>query len=232
MAETIETPSSGAPTVPQTTPTQQTPPAAQPTEQAVPATEATKAEPSAPAPEADSGLGTETQKAEPEQAESKTPDTLGVPEKGYSTEGIKLPQGYELDKSVTDTLADTCKDLGLSQKVFGTVIERCSQSLAQAQQQKIAQMGEQMLQQAKADPDIGQGNWTQTLADGNRAFKRMPAGAQRIMSALGLTKNPDFIRGFRDLGRALSDDTIEVGGSGRTGGGMDLKKFYDHSNMN
>lgn len=171
--------------------------------------------------------------AAPEAAkeDNQGDEVLGSPEAGYTNDGLNLPDGFSLDEGAAQGLADVCKDLNLSQKAYSTIVERMSPILEQRQAEQRDALGAKFLAAAKADPDIGQGHWKETLSDANRAFGMLDKETQQLFTTLHLNKHPGIIRAFRNIGRALGPDVVV---KGRPAAAPDdpAKNFFYNSNMN
>ena len=183
------------------------------------------------AADSDSGMGIPNGDGADEHKDDVGVDVLGSPEGGYSTENLNLPEGFKLDEGAAHGLSEVCKELNLSQKTFSTIVERMSPLLEQRQAEQRDALGAQFLAAAKADPDIGQGNWKQTLADANRAFGMLDKETQKVFTFLHLNKHPGVIRAFRDIGRALGNDVV-VKGKSSAAPTDPARAFFYHSNMN
>lgn len=163
--------------------------------------------------------------------DDQSPDVLGSPEAGYTNDGLNLPEGFTLDEGAAQGLAEVCKDLNLSQKAYSTIVERMSPVLEQRQAEQRDALGAKFLAAAKADPDIGQGRWKETLSDANRAFGMLDKETQQLFTALHLNKHPGIIRAFRNIGRALGPDVV-VKGRPAAAPADPAKNFFYNSNMN
>lgn len=169
-----------------------------------------------------------TEDKQPEQAN----EWLGAPEKGYSDQGFELPEGYEVDETTAEGLAGVCKDLGLSQKAFATIINRMTPVLEEAQNNQIQALKQANLKAFVADKELGGVRAKQTIAQAKLAYEKYcPAECREVLNRLGLDAHPGMIRMFYQLSQMLSDD-ISPRSSGASGNGYDLAKFFNNSKMN
>lgn len=169
-----------------------------------------------------------TEDKQPEQAN----EWLGAPEKGYSDQGFELAEGYEVDETTAEGLAGVCKDLGLSQKAFATIINRMTPVLEEAQNKQIQALKQENLKAFVADKELGGVRAKQTIAQAKLAYEKYcPAECREVLNRLGLDAHPGMIRMFYQLSQMLSDD-ISPRSSGASGNGYDLAKFFNNSKMN
>lgn len=194
---------------------------------AAPAPEVNAAEPDGMSAAASDGAASDGAAKE----DDRSPDVLGSPEAGYTNDGLNLPDGFALDEGAAQGLAEVCKDLNLSQKAYSTIVERMSPVLEQRQAEQRDALGAKFLAAAKADPDIGQGHWKETLSDANRAFGMLDKETQQLFTTLHLNKHPGIIRAFRNIGRALGPDVV-VKGRPASAPADPAKNFFYNSKMN
>lgn len=159
-------------------------------------------------------------------------DSIGAPESDYDYSDAKLPEGFELSQTVVGEFSKVARELNLSQKAATTLVEKVGPAIESAQKAHLEEIGKGWLKEAYADPDMGGAKWQSTISDANRALRQFaPQKVQQILAATGLNRNPDVIRMFRDIGRAVGDAQIRSGHSTPTK--IDpLKRFYDNSDMN
>ena len=169
-----------------------------------------------------------TNDKQPEQAN----EWLGAPEKGYSDQGFELPEGYEVDETTAEGLAGVCKDLGLSQKAFATIINRMTPVLEEAQNKQIQALKKENLKAFVADKELGGAKAKQTIAQAKLAYEKYcPAECREVLNRLGLDAHPGMIRMFYQLSQMLSDDIAPRSSAGSRSG-YDLSKFFNNSKMN
>lgn len=164
--------------------------------------------------------------------EKEGSSTLGAPENGYDFSGAKLPEGFSISEAAIGKFSEVAKQLNLSQGAAMKLVEEVGPAIEEAQRAQIQTLGEQWLKQAYADPDMGGAKWKATLGDANRALNQFcPPKVKQILAATGLNRNPDVIRMFRDIGRAVGADPI-VTGNAPAQKANPLANFYDNSDMN
>lgn len=193
-------------------------PAAAPAPAAEPA-----AAPAAPAADAGSLLGDlakpegEAAKPAAEGEQAAKPD---IPE-AYE---FKLPEGVELDDAVMPQVQDLFKKLGLPQdKAQETMeallaIDQARQPTAEqieAQQvEAIAGLNKSWADECAKLPEIGGENFQKSLEITSKVMVKFATPEFRQMlnqSALG--SNPEFFKFMHSIGTAMSQDTLEHGGT-------------------
>lgn len=159
-------------------------------------------------------------------------ESLGAPDGDYSTEGIELPEGMTIDEGTMQELGAVCREHGLSQKVFSSLVEKMSPVLEQRQAARLNDLRKQFLDEGRADPDIGGARWKETMTGATAAYRKFASKeAQALLQATGLNCHPAIIRMFRDINSQISDDAVV---RGRSVGPKknSLANLYNNSNMN
>lgn len=205
--ETAVTPTPASEGAPQTPPAQNPAPAPAPN----PA-------PTTPKAEEDEGLMTKGKDAEA---------------KPFTLDGLKpVGDDTEVDQETAQQVAKISQKLGLSQEQFTNLYNELMPALNQRMDDQVAEVGKQFIQQAKADKDIGGANWNETLRLGRSVINRfMPEDVREIFAASQLDRHPSMIRMFRDIGRAISEDSTVRGAAARNPRDA-AKAFFNNSDMN
>lgn len=159
-------------------------------------------------------------------------ESLGAPEGDYSTEGIELPEGVSFDEGTLQELGAVCREHGLSQKVFSSLVSKMTPVLEQRQAERLEGLRRQFLEEGRADPEMGGARWKETMSGARAAYRKFASkDAQKLLQATGLDCHPAIIRMFRDINSQISDDAVV---RGRIVGPKknSLANFYDNSRMN
>lgn len=159
-------------------------------------------------------------------------ESLGAPEGDYSTEGIELPEGMTLDEGTMQQLGAVCREHGLSQKVFSSLVSKMSPVLEQRQAERLEGLRRQFLEEGRKDPEMGGARWNATLSGARAAYRKFASeDAQKVLQVTGLDCHPAIIRMFRDIHSLISDDAAV---RGRSVGPKknSLANLYNNSNMN
>lgn len=159
-------------------------------------------------------------------------ESIGAPEGDYSTEGIELPEGMTLDEGTLQELGSVCREHGLSQKVFSSLVAKMSPVLEQRQAERLEGLRKQFLEDGRKDPEIGGARWKETMNSANAAYRKFAnADAQKLLQATGLNCHPAIIRMFKTINAQISDDAVV---RGRSVGPKknSLANLYNNSTMN
>lgn len=197
---------------------------------------------------ASAGLDSATPAAEPASAEADSTaakdasaqagevkaqenEWLGAPEGGYNQDGVDVPEGMELDDETCEALAGVCKDLGLSQKSFATIINKVGPVLQAQDNKAIDEFRNNNLKQFAADKELGGAKAKESIRLATTAYEKYCSPALReLFRETGLNTHPDMIKMFYGLAQAISEDTTPRGNGGSHG--YDVRQFFKNSNMN
>lgn len=195
---------------------------------AAPATPAPAAAPAAPAaavtaaPEQSASLlASDAKAAEP--TTSKDGADQNAPEKNADVapekyEPFKMPDGMELDPVANEAFVKVAKEFNLTQDKAQKIAE-IGAVLAKNQAAKMEEAwkstNEKWTSEIKSDKEFGGNNLNQTLAYAQKAIAKY--GGEGLKAALNTSwgNNPDFIRTFARIGKAMSEDTA-IDGSAAT----------------
>ena len=156
------------------------------------------------------------------QGLQKQPDEEQIPD-SYDYSSIKLPEGMELDKELSDEFSNIAKEVGLSQskadkfmnlgvKLSGKIQTTFTEQVKQLQQDRIKSF-ETML---NTDPEIGGANLKQTLLEANEAYDAFVSKeAADLLAEAGLNKHPAIVKVFRDIGKQIKQDSIYNGNNAK-----------------
>ena len=154
----------------------------------------------------------------------------GVPEDGYSMDGIEMPEGYVLDDGVAESLSGICHEMGLSQKAFANIVNKMTPVLDAQQEQMVEQFKQDNLKAFRADKELGGPRAQQTINAANTAYQKLvPEDLQELFMRSGLNTHPSMIKLFYNLSKSLGDDSVFRGGRSSTNS---LANFFNNSKMN
>jgi hypothetical protein len=202
--------------------TQSTETSAATTDQTAETTAETTAEISTETTEAADDLGTTALGGKADEAKEGETEgtTVEVPE-AYD---LTAPEGFTLDPEAVAAATPVFKELGLSNeqadKLMPVAADFAKRIVDQRDQQIIGTIAEQRkswLEEAKADKEIGGQNWDASLGTAAKALDQLgfPKGSpfRNILDESGLGNNPEMIRAFARVGKAIGEDTDLVRGS-------------------
>jgi hypothetical protein len=141
---------------------------------------------------------------------------------------LKLPDRYEADSKQLDAYKALATELGLdstkAQKAFDHFLS-VDAARTEAAEKALEAQDAKWASEVKADPELGGDKLKATIADVAKAKAWLPPGLSSLLERLGLGNNPDVIRAFAKVGRAVKDDTIA--GTGGSPGGTKPKAKSD-----
>ena len=124
---------------------------------------------------------------------------------------LKMPEGIELDKTAADEFSTIAKELKLDQasaQKFADV----GAKMAQRQVEKHAELVQSWVEQVKADKDIGGDKLQENLGIARKALETFGTPELRdILNATGFGNNPEVIRAFYKMGKAIGEDGFVKG---------------------
>lgn len=157
----------------------------------------------------------------------------GEPAKPADALDFKLPEGFQADEAILGKFRGLAKDMGLDGAKAQALIDlyaeagtALSQKMDAAHTQQVQAWGEAI----SKDKDLGGDNLASTRKLADAALSRFATPELRtLLNETGLGNHPDLVRVFRDIGRALSDDTVTRGspGSGVSSPANDEQAFLD-----
>ena len=158
-------------------------------------------------------------------------DTKGMPEGGYTFDGLQVGEGLELDQPTAEAFAKIAEEVGLSQDAFNTVYNKLMPYLNQRQDEQLQELRVKFLEEARNDSEIGGAKYKESMALARKAFKQfVDPETQELLQASGLDCHPGLIRAFVNVGRAISNDAVVRGHAPKQRD--PAKSFFNNSDMN
>ena len=148
----------------------------------------------------------------------------------YSFDTLTVGESQEFDEVTAKEFATVAKELGLDQKAFETIFNKMAPVLERRNQEQMVEIRKSFLASAKADPELK--DWNGSLAIAKKALYQFTDDATRdLLKESGLDCHPGIIRMFKQVGMAISNDTIVRGTV--SGGKRDAAQaFFYNSKMN
>jgi len=129
---------------------------------------------------------------------------------------FKAPEGVVLDPGVVGEFKTLAKELNLPQDKAQTVIDRLTPKIAQAQEAAfnaaVTETRKSWVEAAKADKEFGGAEFDKNLAGAKGVLDKF--GTPEFVAFLkdtGLGDNPEMIRIFARISKAVSEDAIHTG---------------------
>jgi hypothetical protein len=183
----------------------------EPTEPTEPVTE-----PVAPVEPTEPG---ETLITPPQEPAQKSTDLLedgtkdGAPE---TYEDFTLPDGVEVDTRALESFVPVAKQLNLTQDEAQALIDyeaKRVEEFTTAQENSWTELKNEWKTATQSDKEIGGPAFDQSLANAKKFINAY--GTNELVEALnatGMGNHPEVIRAFARAGKAMSEDTLAIGG--------------------
>lgn len=149
------------------------------------------------------------------QEEDAAPE--GAPE---TYEDFAAPEGVEFDAELIEDLKATAKELNLPQAKAQQLADlgaKMATKWATAQAEGVAQLRTDWVAEVKADKEIGGDNLNASLAAAKKVTETFGSPALQELLNGPIGDNPDVIRFFVNVSKAISEDTL-VSASGEPKG--------------
>ena len=219
MTEQAATPTDGQPATQSADP--QTAPAQTPVEQG----QQQPAADQAPAAQPD----TQAAPAEGEQGEAK--QDKGKPQGAPEKYEFATPDGMQFDDAVVGAFSEVAKDLNLSQEAAQKILDKVGPVMAAQQNEALQAASAEWAEASKTDKEFGGDKLNENLAVAKKAMDQFASPELRALlneSALG--NNPEVIRMFYRVGKAISEDGFVVGGNAKNAELSAAQRMYPGMN--
>lgn len=167
-----------------------------------------------PAAEPKEGPQEGAKEGEGKEGEGKDGEKPDVPEK-YE---FQAPEGFdgELDTAALEQFEPVAKELGLTQEQADKMVALHAESLQRAQQQSRDQWAQQMQtwqDDLRNDPDFGGAKFDENIGSAMKAVEKFGSpGLKEALESTGMGNHPELVRTFAQIGQAISEDKIVLGG--------------------
>lgn len=170
-----------------------------------------------------------TQESQPAEGEGEKEDTPeGAPEK-YE---FKAPEGKEFDAEVLGQFEEIARELNLSQDAAQRILDKMAPTIAARQEAQVKAISQQWVEASKSDPEFGGEGLSANLAHAKKAMDTFATDELRkLLNDSHLGNNPEVIRLFVRVGKAIGEDGFVRSGAGVTPA-RDPRRLYPNSNMN
>lgn len=151
----------------------------------------------------------------------------GAPEK-YE---FQAPEGMQFDDQVVGAFSEVAKELNLSQEQAQKFLDKVGPVMAAQQVEALTTVSSEWAEAAKVDKEFGGDKLNENLAVAKKAMDQFASPELRTLlneSALG--NNPEFIRLFYRVGKAISEDGFVVGGNAKNTEQSVAQRLYPNMN--
>jgi len=131
---------------------------------------------------------------------------------------FKAPEGFEgeLDQAAIEQFEPIAKELGLTQEQADKMVALHADSLQRAQQQARDNWAQQMQtwqDDLRNDPDFGGPKFDENIGSAMKAVEKFGTpGLKEALESTGMGNHPELVRTFANIGQAISEDKIVMGG--------------------
>ena len=132
---------------------------------------------------------------------------------------LTAPEGYPISEGALKGLNEVCKNANLNEEQANAVMAymKGNYTSAMASQQEAMQaQAKTWIGEFQADKDFGGDKFDASVADAQRALATFDQSGtvSKMLAETGYGNNPDVLRIFARVGRALGEDKIIGNGSG------------------
>lgn len=169
------------------------------------------------------------QAAEGEQC--KAPQDDGKPQGAPEKYEFATPEGMQFDDAVVGAFSEVAKDLNLSQEAAQKILDKVGPVMAAQQNEALRAASNEWAEASKTDKEFGGDKLNENLAVAKKAMDQFASPELRALlneSALG--NNPEVIRMFYRVGKAISEDGFVVGGNAKNSEQTTAQRLYPNMN--
>lgn len=146
-------------------------------------------------------------------AKTPTPDAPKVEAAATEKYELKLPEGSKLDPKRVEAITEFAKQNKLSNAQAQDILAQEHEVLnghIQAHQTAMKTQADKWLAEVHADKDLGGDNFKESVALAHRGMTEFFPGVdiKLFMDETGLGNNPAILKGFKAIGKLLSNDKI------------------------
>lgn len=165
---------------------------------------------------------------EPPKAPEPEPKPVeGAPEK-YE---FKPPEGAEYDPDILGQFSEAAKELNLPQDKAQAFLDKMAPALAARQEAQLEAVKTEWAEASRADTEFGGDKLAENLAIAKTAAKEFASPElMTLLETSGLGNNPEVLRLFYRVGKAISQDGFVTGGKGKTTHESVAQRLYPSMN--
>lgn len=132
---------------------------------------------------------------------------------------LTAPEGYPISEGALKGLNEVCKSANLNEEQANAVMAYMQgnyTSFVAAQQEAMQAQAKTWIGEFQADKEFGGDKFDASVADAQRALATFDQSGtvSKMLAETGYGNNPDVLRIFARVGRALGEDKIIGNGSG------------------
>jgi hypothetical protein len=148
-----------------------------------------------------------------DQAQGKPDAAQAAPEK-YE---FVAPEGTQLDPGLVSAYEKFAKGLNLPQEKAQELINEIVPLMAKQQSEGVRNLNTSWVEQSSKDPEFGGEKLQENLAVAKKAIDKFATPEfMNLLKASSLGNNPEMIRMFYRMGKAMSEDRVVTGRATQT----------------
>ena len=179
----------------------------------------------------DANASTETQGQAAGGEQGKDTQGDGKPQGAPEKYEFATPEGMQFDDAVVGAFSEVAKDLNLSQEAAQKILDMVGPVMAAQQVEALQAASTEWAEASKTDKEFGGDKLNENLAVAKKAMDQFASPELRTLlneSALG--NNPEVIRMFYRVGKAISEDGFVVGGNAKNSEQTTAQRLYPNMN--
>lgn len=146
---------------------------------------------------------------------------------------LTAPEGYPISEGALKGLNEVCKTANLNEEQANAVMAYMQgnyTSFVAQQQEAMQAQAKTWIGEFQADKEFGGDKFNASVADAQRALATFDKSGtvSKMLAETGYGNNPDVLRIFARVGRALGEDQL----AGNGGGGAEQKPLEDRMYSN
>ena len=132
-------------------------------------------------------------------------------EEAVSFEGIKTPQGVEMDAEYIENMTPFFKDMGFDAASAQKYVDHMAELETQGQTdqlERFAKLKTEWVKAAEADTEIGGDQFTKSVQSADAAVNKFGTPEfKKVLKDYGLGNHPEIIRTFARIGKLMKEDS-------------------------
>lgn len=145
-----------------------------------------------------------------------------------------IADGVQMDADVLNDFKGLAKEFGLTQEGAQKLIDLQTALVAKQEQQYQAQLAEQAQQwqaSLKSDKDFGGDRYDQSVQTAVKAVEQFGSPELRqLLNDSGLGNHPELVKFCHRIGKALSEDSLVLGGTQQSRESDPAKRLFPNMN--
>lgn len=144
---------------------------------------------------------------------------------------FKAPvEGRDFDPDVIGAYSEVAKELNLPQEAAQKIIDKIAPVMAQKQERVMTEAVKAWTEASKTDKEFGGEKYEENLGVAKKALEFASPELRELLKATNLQHNPEVLRFFYRVGKAVSEDRIVTGGAGNNSDKTIAQRLFPNMN--